>query len=234
MKSKLSLCCACLCGYAILCEPCHAVPGSAYRDAENYNTSNYTTYNKPSYLYKSSQQQNYDNQSDSDVDVRFVMEYQIDLFTSAKTTLTLSDDYIKLSGKAKTTEMNTGGRVLLGIAFSELNAQIGVTAGRSDINDAESTTFGIGLRLPMSKGALQPYIEADVLYSSIDVDWVEDDVSAIGFGLEGGLLYNLTKNTYIKGGLAYGYTKFEEEESGIKGTLKITSWTLNTGLGYRF
>ena len=71
-------------------------------------------------------------------------------------------------------------------------------------------------------------------YNYIDVDWIEDDVSAIGFGLEGGLLYNLTKNTYIKGGLAYGYTKFEEEESGIKGALKITSWTLNTGLGYRF
>lgn len=233
MKSKLSLCCAYICGYMVLFEPCHAVPGSVYRDAEkNYNNSNYTPY-KPPYLYKTSEQQNY-TEANSDNDVRFVMEYQVNLFTSAKTTLSLSNGYVKASGKSKATDLNNGGMLLLGVAFSELDAQIGITAGRSEQNDVEATSFGLGVRLPMTKGTLQPYVEVSASYSTLDVNWVEDDVSALGFGVEGGLLYNLTNNTYIRGGVAYAYTKYKEEESGIKGTLKNTTWTFSTGLGYRF
>ncbi|MGN0916904.1 MAG: outer membrane beta-barrel protein [Candidatus Enterousia sp.] len=231
MKSKILLCCFCVCGYFALFEACHAAPGSVYRDYEAHNNSNYTPY-KPSYLYKASEQQNY-TETDSDSDVRFVMEYQVNLFTSAKSTLSLSNGYVKASGKSKSTDLNNGGMLLLGVAFSELNAQINLMAGRIEQNDEETTNIGVGLRLPMTKGTLQPYMEVSAFYSTIDLDWV-DDVSAIGFGVEGGLLYNLTRNTYIRAGVAYGYTKFKEEESGIKGTLKNTSWTFNTGLGYRF
>lgn len=238
MKSKLSLCCACVC--ATLFDPCYAVPGSVYREAEVYNNANSAPY-KPSYLYRASEQQdnNY-KETDSDSDIRFVMEYQTNLFTSTKSILSLSNDYVKISSKSKSTDMNNGGALLLGIAFSELNAQINFTAGRTELDDTENMNFGIGLRLPMTKGALQPYVEAAILHSTIDaagwfVDgWDKDSISAIGFGLEGGLLYNLTHNTYIRGGIAYSFIEFNEEYSGVKGRLKNTAWTFNTGLGYRF
>lgn len=221
--------------------PTYAVPGSVYREAEaqnNYNNYN-DTQNKPPYLYKASEQHNY-TETNSDSNVHFVMEYQANLFTSAKSVTSVSDDHIKLSSKSKSTDMNNGGALLLGVAFSELNAQINFMAGRLEQNDTENINVGFGLRLPMAKGALQPYIEGDILYSTIDASdwfvdgWDKDSISAIGFGMEGGLLYNLTRNTYIRAGVAYGYSKFKEEESGIKGTLKNTNWTFNTGLGYRF
>lgn len=219
--------------------PAYAIPGSVYREAEARNNYNSYAQNKPPYLYKSPEQQSY-TEADSDSNVRFVIEIQSNLFTSSKSILSVSNDYVKLSSKGKSTDMNNGGMLLLGVAFSELNAQINFTAGRSEQNDTENTNFGVALRLPMTKGTLQPYIEGSIFYSTIDASgwiaegWDKDSISTIGFGIEGGLLYNLTRNTYIRAGVAYGYIKFEEEESGIKGTIKNTNWTFNTGLGYRF
>ena len=237
MKYKLLACALCLGECLILSNQSQAAPGSVYRDAETRNNSTYTQYNnaqqKSSYSYQAHEFKN-NASNDGTGDIRFVMEYQIDLFTSTKSVLSLSDDYGKLSSKGKGTFMNMNGMLLLGVTFSDLNAQVGLTASRQEENNIENTNFGVEMRIPLTRGTLQPYFAASVFYSTIDMAAIEDSVSAIGFGLEGGLLYNLTRNTYIKGGISYGYTNFEEEDSGIKATLTNTSWSFNTGLGYRF
>ncbi|MBR2286014.1 MAG: outer membrane beta-barrel protein [Alphaproteobacteria bacterium] len=222
----------CLCTCIILFQPCYAAPGSVYKDAE-INSNATRAPHKPSYIYEIPKK-TINIETGSDSDVRFVVEYQVDLFSSAKSTLSISNDYFKSFVKSKGTYMNQNGMLLVGVQFSELNVQLGFTANRTEMADNESTNLGIGLRLPMSKGSLQPYIEASVWHSMLDNESIEDNVSGTGFGLEGGLLYNLTNKVYIRGGIAYGYTKFTEDVSNIKTTLENTTWSFNTALGYRF
>lgn len=122
----------------------------------------------------------------------------------------------------------------MGVAFSDLDAQVQFYVSRIEQDTAETTGIGLGVFLPLTKTQIQPYIEASVLYGMTELDDIDDEFSAIGFGVGGGVKYNFTNNLYIKGGVSYSHIKYDEEINNVNCVLKTTSWAITSGIGYKF